>query len=174
MSWGSIAILILVIVLAGIILTSPPEEIPGAGRFAIVGERAPEFTLAGTEGTWSLRDHLGKPLIIAFWTTWCDACRGDLDILEEFHVHYGDRFEVVSVCPEYWSRVPDVLREHPVDFPVLYDPGERVTREYERLDHMRYPFTVFVDGEGRVSCVWAYALRDLGQLLKLVSRCGLM
>ena len=174
MSWGSIAVVVLAIVLVGIILTSPPEEVPGAGRFAIVGERAPDFTLSGTQGTWSLRDHLGKPLIISFWTTWCGACKGDLDILAEFHRRFGDRFAVVGVCPEYWRRVPDVLREHPVDFPILYDPGERVTREYERLDHTRYPFTVFVDGSGVVRCVWAYAFRDLAQLLEILGRCGLI
>ncbi|NOX45255.1 MAG: redoxin domain-containing protein, partial [Caldiserica bacterium] len=78
MSWGSVVVVALIVVLLGAILTSPLEEVPGAGRFAIVGERAPDFTLSGTQGVWRLRDHLGMPLVITFWTTWCGACKGDL------------------------------------------------------------------------------------------------
>ncbi len=174
MSWGSVVVVALIVVLLGAILTSPLEEVPGAGRFAIVGERAPDFTLSGTQGTWSLRDHLGTPLIITFWTTWCAACKRDLDILAEFQRRYGGEYGVVGVCPEYWGQVPDVLRDHPVDFPVLYDPGERVTWEYERLEHTRYPFTVFVDGSGVVRCVWAYAFKDLAHLMDIMKRCGLI
>ena len=173
MSLGNVLILILAALLLGAVFLSPQQGVPGAGQFEIVGKKAPDFALTGTGGIWRLRDHLGKPLIISFWTTWCGACKGDLDILAEFHRRFGDRFAVVGVCPEYWRRVPDVLREHPVDFPILHDPGERVTREYERLDHTRYPFTVFVDATGRVRCVWAYAFRDLDQLLEILTRCGL-
>jgi len=124
--------LILAVLLLGALVLSPNRGVPGAGQFEIVGRKAPDFALSGTKGIWRLRDHLGTPLIISFWTTWC-----------------------------------------PVSFPVLHDPGEHVTRAYERLDHTRYPFTVFVDNSGRVRCVWAYAFRDVDQLLEILARCGL-
>ncbi len=173
MSLGNALLLILAVLLLGALVLSPQQGVPGAGQFEIVGRKAPDFALSGTEGIWRLREHLGTPLIISFWTTWCGACRKDLDVLEEFYARSGGRFEVVGVCPEYWERVPQILRDHPVSFPILHDPGEHVTRAYERLDHTRYPFTVFVDGSGRVRCVWAYAFRDVDQLLEILNRCGL-
>lgn len=171
---GQLAIGLLALLLVLSFLAAPPAEgPPGAGRFPIVGQPAPPFTLRGLSGEWSLAEHLGKPLVIAFWTTWCGACVKDLDILEGFHRRYGDQVEVVAVCPEHWAKVPRVVAEHPVGFPVLYDPGARVTARYELLDNLRYPFTVFVDARGTVTGVWAVALRDLDQLLELLSRSGI-
>lgn len=169
---GNTVLLVLVALLLGAFLLSPQDRVPGAGQFEIVGKPAPDFALYGPQGIWRLRDHLGKPLVISFWTTWCGACRKDLDILEEFNRRFGDRFTVVGICPEHWEKVPEILREHPVSFPILHDPGERVTRAYERLDHTRYPFTVFVGEDGRVRCVWAYAFSDLEGFLGILARCG--
>lgn len=173
MNLGSVVAAIVLAVLVGLLLSSPRNAVPGAGRFEIVGRMAPDFSLSGPQGTWSLGEHLGKPLVLAFWTTWCGACIKDLDVLEAFHRLHGAEYEVVGICPEDWREVPHIIREHGVTFPVLHDPGEGVTREYERSEHLRYPFTVFVGPEGRVRCVWAYMLRDLNQLSGLLARCGL-
>lgn len=174
MNLGNLAILVLAAVLLGVLSLAPKEEIPGAS-FEIVGKEAPDFRLRDLNGDiWRLGDHLGNPVVISFWTTWCGACKQDLAILEEFHRKYGAKFVVVGVCPEHWKRVPEVLREHPVSFPILHDPGELVTRRYELLgERTRYPFTVFVDRSGKVRCVWAYAFRDLEQMLEVMARCGL-
>jgi len=167
-----LAVLAIALVLS--LLAAPPDEgLPGAGRFPIVGQPAPGFSLRGLTGEWKLSDHSGKPLIIAFWTTWCGACILDLDILEEFHRRYGDQVEVVAVCPERWQEVPRIAAQHRISFPILYDPGARVTADYELLDNLRYPFTVFVDELGRVTGVWAVALRDLEQLLQLLAQAGI-
>lgn len=165
--------MILAVLLLGALVLSPNRGVPGAGQFEIVGRKAPDFALSGTKGIWRLRDHLGTPLIISFWTTWCGACRKDLDVLEEFYARHEGRFGVVGICPEYWEHVPEILREHPVTFPILYDPREHVTRAYELLEHTRYPFTVFVDSSGRVRCMWAYVLDEVDQLLEILERCGL-
>ncbi len=173
MSLGSVAIAVLVLILAGVLLFAPKDAVPGAGQFEIVGRMAPDFVLSGTQGRWRLYDHLGKPMVLAFWTTWCGACKKDLVVLQDFYELYGDEYAVVGICPEYWQKVPQILGEYRVTFPVLYDPNEGVTKRYELLDHLRYPFTVFVDETGRVRCVWAYMLRNLEHLLQLLSRCGL-
>lgn len=173
MGLGDVLIAVLAVLLIGALVLAPRETVPGAGQFGIVGRMAPGFSLPGPQGPWSLGEHLGRPLIIAFWTTWCGACVRDLKVLQEFHGLHGAEYTVVGICPEHWEEVPRILRECGVTFPVLRDPGEAVTRRYELLEHLRYPFTVFVGPEGRVRCVWAYALRDLGHLREVLSRCGL-
>jgi len=90
--------------------------------FPIVGQRAPAFTLSGL-GTFSTSSVRGKPLVIAFWTTWCGACKHDLVVLEELHRRYGERVAVVGVCPERWPEVPAIVAERGVTFPIVYDPG---------------------------------------------------
>lgn len=158
----------------GAALTSPPgPRLPGEGRFEIVGRRAPDFSLAFRDGRWRLSDHLGKPIVISFWTTWCGVCGRDLDVLEGLWRRAGGEIEVVGICPEDWSQVPAVLASHPVSFPILPDPGARVTRLYERLPNLRYPFTVFVDSRGTVAGVWAVALRSEAELKALLFRAGI-
>lgn len=65
---SSMLLLVLVILALGL-LSAPREPVPGAGTFPIVGRMAPDFELAGIDGPWRLSDHLGRPMVIAFWTT---------------------------------------------------------------------------------------------------------
>ncbi|QAA75999.1 MAG: hypothetical protein BIP78_0231 [Candidatus Bipolaricaulis sibiricus] len=154
------------------LLSVPRGGRPGEGVFPIVGQRAPEFTLSG-RGEFTMSEAPGRPIVIAFWTTWCGVCRHDLVVLEEFHRRYRDWIAVVGVCPERWPQVPAIVLERGITFPVVHDPGAVVTRRYQLSENLRYPFTVFVDERGRVAGVWAVAIRDLGHLLELLSQSGI-
>ncbi|MCX7750303.1 MAG: TlpA family protein disulfide reductase [Candidatus Bipolaricaulota bacterium] len=153
-------------------LSTPRGGRPGEGLFPIVGEEAPAFSLSGV-GAFSTNNARGRPMVIAFWTTWCGACKHDLVVLEELHRRYGDRVAVVGVCPERWPEVPKTLAERGITFPIVHDPGAAVTRHYQRSDNLRYPFTAFVDERGKVVGVWAVAIRDLPHLLELLAQCGI-
>ncbi len=160
-----------VLLVAGLLL-APRDGRPGEGTFPIVGQRAPEFTLSGL-GPFSTADARGSPIVIAFWTTWCGACKHDLVVLEEFHRRYGNQIAVVGVCPERWPEVPAIAFERGITFPIVHDPGAAVTRRYQLADHLRYPFTVFVDERGEVVGVWAVAIRDLDHLQELLLQSGI-
>ncbi|KUK26299.1 MAG: Thiol:disulfide interchange protein DsbE [Acetothermia bacterium 64_32] len=164
---------VILALLAGLLLAPQGEGLPGEGAFPIVGQPAPDFSLHGPSGEWRLADHLGKPVILAFWTTWCGVCLKDLDVLEGFHRRYGGQVEVVGVCPERWVDLPRILAEHPVSFPILYDPQGRVTSRYQLFENLRFPFTVFVDATGRVTGAWAAGLRDLNFLSELLAKSGI-
>jgi len=157
----------------GLLLAPHGEGLPGEGTFQIVGRVAPDFSLRGLSGEWRLADHLGKPVILAFWTTWCGICKTDLAILQEFYERYGEQVEVVAICPEHWREVPRIAAQYGITFPVLYDPGAKVTERYELLEHLRYPFTVFVDESGRVTGAWPVGLRDVKFLTGLLAQAGI-
>lgn len=167
-----VALLVAVFLVAGLVL-SPREGRPGEGVFPIVGQRAPEFALSGI-GDFRTSDAGRKPIVIAFWTTWCGVCKHDLEVLEEFHRRYGGEVRVVGVCPERWREVPAILSARGITFPVVYDPGAGVTRRYQLSSNLRYPFTAFVNERGEVVGVWAVALRDLDHLLELLSESGIV
>lgn len=173
MGASGLPLLIVFLLVVGFLLSPPQEPVPGAGSFAIVGRPAPDFSLTGLGGPWRLSDHLGRPMVLSFWTTWCGACKGDLEVLQEFYAAYGDRFEVVAICPEHWREVPRIAAQYGITFPVLYDPGAKVTGRYELLEHLRYPFTVFVDANGRVTGAWPVGLRDVDFLVELLGRAGI-
>ncbi|GAB4307768.1 MAG: hypothetical protein Kow0097_08040 [Candidatus Bipolaricaulota bacterium] len=166
-----LGLLVALLIFAGLAL-APHGGRPGEGVFPIVGQRAPEFALSGL-GQFSTADARGRPIVIAFWTTWCGVCKHDLVVLEEFHRRYGNQIAVVGVCPERWLQVPAIVLERGITFPVVHDPGAAVTRRYQLADHLRYPFTVFVDERGEVVGVWAVAIRDLDHLLDLLSQSGI-
>jgi peroxiredoxin len=166
-------LLALVVVVVGLVLAPKGEVLLGQGSFPIVGQPAPRFTLSGPAGPWRLEDKLGKPIILAFWTTWCGACKHDLVILSEFAQLYQGEVAVVGICPEHWSQVPEIVAQFGITIPILSDPGARVTQSYQLSAGLRFPFTVFVNPSGVVTGVWGYAIRDLEHLLELLARAAI-
>lgn len=166
-----VGLLVALVLVAGFLL-SPRGGRPGEGVFPIVGQKAPEFALSGL-GEFSTAAARGKPMVLAFWTTWCGACKHDLVVLEEFYRRYGTEVPVVGVCPERWREVPPIAAERGITFPIVHDPGAAVTRRYQLSDNLRYPFTVFVSARGEVAGVWAVAIRDLPHLLDLLAQSGI-
>ncbi len=50
-------------------------------------------------GTLSLADLRGKKTLLVFWAHWCNICRNDLPILENFwRTHRGDGIAVLGIC----------------------------------------------------------------------------
>ena len=58
------------------LLIAACEQVPTG---AIVGEIAPDFTLADTKGkTWTLSELKGQVVFVNFWATWCPPCREEM------------------------------------------------------------------------------------------------
>jgi len=166
--WGLVAL-----ALVGLWLLQPRSSRPGEGLFPIVGKSAPAFTRSGLNGGFDTQQARGRPMILAFWTTWCGVCKHDLVLLEEFHRRYGDGVVVASVCPERLPEVPKIVAELGLTIPVAFDPGAKVTRQYQLSESLRYPFTVFVQANGVVGGVWAVKIEDLTQLFQLLNQSGI-
>jgi len=113
------------------------------------GGEAPTFTLAEvvTGDEVDLAALRGRPVILAFWATYCGPCVKELPDLERLHREAEGRYAVITISGE----PPRVLREfigsRGYGFPVLSDGTRRVHSAY-RVDMI--PMTVIIDGEGTI------------------------
>ena len=107
-----------------------------------VGDRAPDFALAGTGGrTYSLADFLGKPLVLVFYpgddtpvcTKQLNAYNDGLDQFRELDA------QVVGISAQSVESHDAFSGKHGFDFPLLADPDKEVAAAYGTLGPIGFP-----------------------------------
>ena len=75
--------------------TTDPQNVPSP----LVGRLAPDFELTALKGeeTIHLSELRGTPVLLNFWASWCQECKVEVHILEEFHKKYGSETEQIRV-----------------------------------------------------------------------------
>lgn len=122
------------------------------------GSEAPAFRLEDTTGaSYSYReDGSGKPLLLLFFSVFCEPCRSELPILQKIQVKYWDgKLEVAAVSLDgvaLRSVLAGFARQERYAFRVLLDEQDnrqlfRVADAY-RVTEM--PTIYVVDGRGRI------------------------
>lgn len=127
--------------------------LPTDVRGVEVGDRVPEYggpSLAGEEV--SFDDHLGDVVLVNVWATWCRPCRVEMPSIQSSYERFRDHgFTVLAVSvdagPGHRQKVTEFVREHGLDFPVLLDPENRISRT---LRIVGVPETFVLDREGRI------------------------
>ncbi|MGH8301542.1 MAG: peroxiredoxin family protein [Steroidobacteraceae bacterium] len=122
-----------------------------AARFhAAPGLAAPDFALRAFAGpNVRLSEHIGQVVVISFWGVGCDACRGQLEALEQDFSRYGSqglRVYGVEVADDQTEALAFARGMH-VTFPLLLDPAKTVARLYDVDD---LPMTVLIDRDGKI------------------------
>ncbi len=78
-----------------------------------------------------LNDYRRKPVLLAFWATWCVPCRAELARLEGL----AGGVTVLAISWEPVTTVREFLEEHPLKLTVLIDEGHKLSdRLHVRLD----------------------------------------
>ena len=116
-----------------------------------VGATAPAFTLNRLEGPGkiSLAGYRGKPVVLNFWASWCEPCKGEAAVLERDWTSYRDR-GVVFLGVDYHDLASDARRfvsAHELTFPMLEDGSGKVTGDY---GVSQVPETYVLNRQGRV------------------------
>ncbi|MED5465410.1 MAG: TlpA disulfide reductase family protein [Myxococcota bacterium] len=90
-----------------------------------------------------------RPVVVAFWATWCGPCIDELVFLQHFHQTYGNEIAFVSVSiddPEDYPILKRFVERQKITYPVALDP-EGVFLESQGVQAL--PFTVVLDAKGR-------------------------
>lgn len=114
------------------------EAQPRPPRFPEAGSTPPDFVLVPqfpSEASYPgarLAELRGRTVIVVFWSTWCEACREEYEVLRQLSARSAS--EPVSTFAilhqESESRLLEWREEHGGGVEFVKDPGERIARDY--------------------------------------------
>ncbi len=117
---------------------------------------APDFTVplySGGTGQFTLSDHLGQPVVLNFWGSWCPPCRAEFPALQAIADQYSDG-EVVVFGVDVQDTEADArefLEEQNTSFPTGPDLTGEITLSYT-ITNM--PTTFFITRDGEILKKW--------------------
>jgi peroxiredoxin len=101
----------------------------------------------------------GRRQVVFFFTTTCVYCKESMpawkEIAERVQRESGGRDTVVGVALDSVSLAAPYIQQHGVNFPVTHFPDDRLMRVFSAR---AVPFTVVIDGSGRVQYARARAI----------------
>lgn len=125
-----------------------------------VGDKAPDFSLIGTDGkTYALKDFAGKQPVVLAWfpkaktrgcTAECKSMRENGKALRDLNAAY---FTASVDTPEYNQEFAQELE---LDYPILSDPTSEVAKAYG-----------VVHGERKVPERWTFYIGEDGRILAI-------
>ncbi|MDR1648387.1 MAG: TlpA family protein disulfide reductase [Zoogloeaceae bacterium] len=95
----------------------------------------------------------GQALLVNFWATWCAPCREELPVLSRLHTEFqGEKVQFVGIALDSAANVQAFADKNPLSFPLLVDAEQAAMVLFPALGNpaVGVPFTVLLDGEGRI------------------------
>ena len=122
-----------------------PAEVSPSALFAA--------SFVDTRGTpASLGRYQGKVMVVNFWATWCAPCREEMPAFKRLQARWADHgVQFIGLSDEEPGRVERFGRDLGINYP-LWVGGDGVGNLSRRLGNRLgvLPFTVLVDGQGKV------------------------
>ncbi len=110
------------------------------------------------------------PAVVNFWASWCEPCRAELPVLEQFHQEQAGTVDVLGI--DFQDSQPEkaatLIEQTGVTYP-LYEDFDGELNGLDPLPAIRgLPFTVLVDEKGEVVHQEFVELKTVAQLEEMV------
>ncbi|MFC2489982.1 MAG: TlpA family protein disulfide reductase [Prevotella sp.] len=123
--------------------------------FACAQTRLPNITLKDGSGNDVRLDTLsnnGKPIVVAFFATWCKPCNRELKAIDEVYSDWqqetGVKIVAVSIDQaQNINKVKPLVDENGWTYQVLLDPNGELKRA---MGVQMIPYTLLLDGKGNI------------------------
>jgi thiol-disulfide isomerase/thioredoxin len=99
-----------------------------------------------------LDSYRGKVVLIHYWATWCVPCKEDLKAIKALQARYASKgFTAIGINLDGEAKaLTNYLRETPLPWPQLYEPGGLDSRFAHELGIMTLPTMLLIDKSGQV------------------------
>lgn len=118
-----------------------------------VGDPAPDKTLPRLDapGTGNLAEYRDRWVLVNFWASWCEPCRSEAPLLEDFQQAHGSRtFTVLGInLDDTTEDARAFVAEFGLTFPQLRDGDGRELRDAWGMTG--FPESFLLDPEGNVA-----------------------
>jgi len=133
--------------------------VTGKSGFTRVQKPAPEFTLPlFNGGEFTMYEHLGQPVVVNFWASWCPPCREEARTLERvWRAYNGDVVFVGIDIQDRESNARAYLDEFNVTYSNGLDVDGKITIDFGVIG---LPVTFFVSKQGVVERRWVGAIKE--------------
>lgn len=153
---GSILAIMLVF-LYGVYFASNPREIPSSQ----IGQKAFDLQTNTFDGQpISLKQFLGKPIVLNFWASWCTTCWKEAHILESAHQKYtpqGAVFIGIAINDEREASLKFIRKYNKTYILAPDDKTGNISLDYGVT---AVPETFLIDKEGNIENKILGAIHD--------------
>ena len=135
-------------------------------------ELAPHFNARTMSGeTFNNSSIKGKVVLLQFWATWCQYCRGEQQIVDNLQKEFADKGLIVLAVDvaESKKKVKKYLEENPRVVRIVLTEDTNLAAMYEAT---RYPIYVVIDRDGYIAAQQNGAAGERA-LRRMLSRAGL-
>jgi peroxiredoxin len=141
----------------GTVALKPEKNPTGKPPLAEAGRAAPDFYLDGISDTAiHLSDKQGNPVVVSFFTTWCDNCRVQMPVLVDAAVNLPNVTFMAVNLQEAAAPVEQFAADYGATFAVLLDRDGEVAASWKvGGPGQPLPATFFIDTTGVVRKVVA-------------------
>jgi peroxiredoxin len=120
----------------------------------IVNLPAPHLALTDLQANQvSLREMLGKVVLVNNWATWCPPCQTEMPELQAYYqAHFYQGFVIVAIeSGEPAGVVAEFVRQYGLTFPVWLDPHGDALDSFQNWD---LPSSYVIDPNGVIRLMW--------------------
>jgi peroxiredoxin len=115
------------------------------------GTPAPGFTLKNRDHQMqSLQLFRGKPVVINFWTTYCEECLNEMDLLKPIYDRYKDRITFISISADKSFAKMQFFINLKKGYTWHFLCTEDQTEILKDYDVRSYPLFLIIDKEGNI------------------------
>ena len=137
-----------------------------AGKTYQVGDVMRDFTVTTVDGTELTLSQILKDkqaVVLNFWYTGCDPCKGEFPMLQSAYAAYSDQIEVITMNPTDISgddaeKIANFRDQYGLTMPMAMCSSQW----FSALKVMAYPTTVIIDRYGVVCLLETGAVEEEG------------